>query len=432
MFKIRNMNVWMKQLLLFELYKIVIEMAYMLGVHAKYEYMHFGLDINIGKFWISNVIYLIFLVLLPRRNEKISGILKFFLTISVTPFISLYWLTNQPSLFAIYTAGMFIVLELILNIELPQYHFIELSSATCRAVLEGVFWIYVISVVYFCIKRGGVDIRAFSFDTIYALRSEKVSFGILGNYMVSWCAKVFFPIFLAYYAYCRKYVKAIVCVILQLLMYLCFGFKAYLIIIGLVLGMIVIGRYFKDTFKVLLTSLTCLAIPSCLVPLLYESKLIYLLNGTYTMRMLFEPAKIKFYYFEYFSSNFKLHFSEGLIGKLFILNYPYDEPIGFVITRYIAGENEISNSNTGIIADAFSNAGFGGMICVAVMLAIVLIAIGALSTDIPSYLLFAMLGYLCVCLNDNAFLTNLLTNGWLVFIVMIVFVNGALGKGRKK
>jgi hypothetical protein len=51
-------------------------------------------------------------------------------------------------------------------------------------------------------------------------------------------------------------------------------------------------------------------------------------------RLLFVPALIKFQHFEVFKNYLnKLYYSEGLIGKIFGINYPYSKASGFVVDR---------------------------------------------------------------------------------------------------
>lgn len=87
-------------------------------------------------------------------------------------------------------------------------------------------------------------------------------------------------------------------------------------------------------------------------------KISFKINNVYAMRMLFEPARIEYGYFDFFSSEKKLFFSEGLIGKAFDLNYPYDRPIGFVITNFLNGEDAVNNAIRGFWLIHMLNWGF--------------------------------------------------------------------------
>ena len=142
--------------------------------------------------------------------------------------------------------------------------------------------------------------------------------------------------------------------------------------------------------------------------------------------MLFEPARIQNGYFDFFSSNNKLFFSEGLIGKLFGLHYPYDNAIGFVITRHLNGIDAVSNSNTGVIADSFSQLGVPGIVIIAILMGAIIVLIKRICIYTPSYCITAMFFYPIFMWNDNPLLTNLLTNGLVLDIILLVLVEGAL------
>ena len=121
-----------------------------------------------------------------------------------------------------------------------------------------------------------------------------------------------------------------------------------------------------------------------------------------------------------------MFFSEGLIGKLFGLHYPYDDAIGFVITRHLNGIDAVSNSNTGVIADSFSQLGVPGIVIIAILMGAIILFIKKICIYTPSYCITAMFFYPIFMWNDNPLLTNLLTNGLVLDIALLILVEGVL------
>lgn len=66
------------------------------------------------------------------------------------------------------------------------------------------------------VKRGGVDSRALSFESIYSLRGEAYSQTALEGYLINWCTKALFPTLSIYFVYTKKYTKTIICFVLQI------------------------------------------------------------------------------------------------------------------------------------------------------------------------------------------------------------------------
>ena len=286
------------------------------------------------------------------------------------------------------------------------------------------------------VKRGGVDSRALSFESIYSLRGEAYSQTALEGYLINWCTKALFPTLSIYFVYTKKYTKTIICFVLQIFLYLCYGYKAYLLSAFFGIGLYILEKicwnFKKKTNLIPTMTFIVLLIPSYFSRMQnIIGKISFKINNVYAMRMLFEPARIEYGYFDFFSSEKKLFFSEGLIGKAFDLNYPYDRPIGFVITNFLNGEDAVSNANTGILADSYAELGILGILLIAILSGIMIGLIEKITYDLPIYVVIGILAYPIVMLNDNPLLTNLLTNGWLIDIFMLLLIEGAVKKNNK-
>lgn len=121
-----------------------------------------------------------------------------------------------------------------------------------------------------------------------------------------------------------------------------------------------------------------------------------------------------------------MFFSEGLIGKLFGLHCPYDDAIGFMITRHLNCIDAVSNSNTGVIAYSFSQLGVPETVIIAMLMDTIIVLSKRICIYTLSCCITAMFFYHFFMWNDNPLLTNLLTNGLVLDIALLILVEGVL------
>lgn len=423
---------FIKYAVIYLIYKILLEYTYVIGVSYWYSYLGFNYNPNIDKCILSYVIFGVLLFVLPRDLSINGQLLNTFFAVNTVPMLSFYWLANKQTSFTLYAVLFFLIFNKISKIHAkPLVIRIDRGHLKYNGIITAFFVIFVLSCFYMGVKRGGIDARSFSFSTIYELRAEGNGMNGLEAYLSNWCTKSLFPMLTIYYIYIKKYFRTFICMLCQIFMYLCYGYKAYLLAAILTLAIYYIGKYSFNKHKesnirnlfVFIIGL----VPCCLTTIKgLVGTICFGINNTYAMRMLYEPARIEHGYFEFFSQNNKLFFSEGLIGKLFGLHYPYDSAIGFVVTRYLNGQEAVSNSNTGIVADSYAQLGVWGILIIAVLAGCLIVVIKQICIHIPTYFIVAAFFYPVIMLNDNPLLTNLLTNGWILDICLLILIEGAL------
>ena len=421
-----------KYLALYTCYKVLLEYVYTIAVSYWYEYLGFPYTPNISKCIISYMLFWFLICTLDRRVTVNGILINSFFSICIIPMLSFYWLADKESLYIVYEVIFFLILNFISKRnKKPLVFSIGGKFNRYETIIQILFAGYVVLCVFFGLKQGGIDTRAFSFSSIYELRAEGTSINGVSSYILSWCAKSFFPMFLVYFLYLKQYLKVVICLFCQAFLYLCFGYKAYILSAVMTLAVYFIVK--KSVMEKHESNIgTMIIYFAALIPCALArlggilGAIGFSVNNTFAMRMLFEPARIQNGYFDFFSSNNKLFFSEGLIGKLFGLHYPYDNAIGFVITKHLNGIDAVSNSNTGVIADSFSQLGVQGIVIIAMLMGAIIVLIKRICIYTPSYCITAMFFYPIFMWNDNPLLTNLLTNGLVLDIILLVLVEGAL------
>jgi oligosaccharide repeat unit polymerase len=405
------------------LYKVVIELIYVLRISPLYGYTGLRLNIDIISFVISNFYLLILIRLMPKDKRKPSTFLYLiFLLFLTIPTISYYWLNGKSHIYTFFVVLSCVVVSFILK--LKRIYIVE-DLKYAKIALRLFFIFYVLITFYLVIIRGGIDLRALNFMTIYQIRAETSLPGGLG-YLLNWSAKVFSPFFFAYFYYKSNKKGLLIVLILQLLLYLSFGFKAYLFSIGMLILCIYASKNnkFETTFT---NSFTGLIFGSILVDILGITGS---LRNSLPFRMVFVPAQIQFQYFEFFQNREKMFFADGIIGRLLSVESQFDVPVPYVISSYFH-DGAVSNSNTGIFSDAYANGGFINMFLFAVLFGIILYLIDSLSNKVPQNVVVAAFSYIMFVLNDNSLLTALLTGGIGLMMVLLMLFNAQISSKKQ-
>lgn len=406
------------------IYKFSIEIVYIFLISPVYSYMNLELNMNISKFLLSSIY--VFIIVFNSPKNKITPSTYFFLTMEffiIIPTLSYYWLNDMSSTYTFFLAISSLVVTLVLKVKLKPF---TIKNRAAIITLKGIFVLYVLSTVYIILSRGGVDLRALNFDSVYELRSEYNLIGFMG-YLANWSAKVFCPFYLGYF-YLQKNYKGVVFVsILQVLMYLSFGNKAFLFSLGIIfLNLLYVkrGKYIKE-MSLTMSGLNLLAL------VLSSFNITDTLQRAVPYRLVFIPAQIQYYYYEFFADNRKLLFADNIFGRIFSIENPFGKNISFIIGDLFYRTGAGINANTGIFADAYANGGFFLMIFISIVFGILLAIVDASTTRIPIYMVVGALSYIMFVINDAPLLTTLITGGMFIMIIMLIILNSSLNFDKR-
>lgn len=364
---------------------------------------------------------LLIVIASPKYKKYPSSYLYLIIEVIILiPTLSYFWMNYKSINYMLWEVISAIVIAFILHLKRYPIHIEKEKIASTLLGLLFIFYIFIS--IYLIIVRGGIDPRAFSFEEIYSLRAENKITGILG-YFVNWCTKAFFPFFFMYYFYKKKHIYLIIMSVLQILFYLSFGNKAFLLSLGFLLFMLFIMKMSKNIARDFIGSMTLANIAAYLLDVLNISKF---LRDVLPFRLLFVPAMGQFQYYEYFIIYDKLYFSEGKIGRLLSIPYKYEYPIGVIVNQYFRGKDFFSNGNTGIFSYAFADAGIIGMIAMAIIVGLIFWTIDSTTSKLPVYITVCAMSYACVVLNDTGLLISLMTGGIMVTMILLFVFNSAI------
>lgn len=390
-------------------YKITFELTYYYVISPTYSYYGLGVDVSLYKFIVSNFFFILMILLIPKsRNLPSTYLINLLFVTTIIPINSYFWLTNQSTNYAFYVFLSLITISVLLrNRKRFRIPLIKKETNYTPRILTITFVLSAILLGGFIIKFGGVDSRSFNLNMVYDLRKE-LSYSGVWIYITNWLGKALIPILIIASIYRKKKLMLLIGVIMQLVLYGSTGHKTFLLSIGLIITFyFYISKGSQPSIFSKLYSIVLLI--SIMFIKLFKNNI---LMSLFSVRMLSIPAWLNFIHFDFFSVNQKLHFSEGLIGKIFNLEYPYTIPSTYLVSPTGA------NANTGFLADAYDNGGVFAMLIFSFILSLLLIYIDSLSIKRSNVFIYTMFFiYPIIILNDSAFLTALLTSGIIIILI---------------
>lgn len=402
------------KIILFGVLIFSLWLSYCLVLSPMYSYSHLTYRPNVIKFAISIICVIVTLLGLPSDSERPSTFLYYiFYTVTYIPTVTYFWLNDQPTLYLLYETICFFIIAAILR---RKVNGLQIATHTAIFTIQLILIVYILSSLLLVVQNGGIHLNAIISD-LYLVRSENKISGFSG-YLLNWCAKSFMPFFFVYFYIKKKWIGVLITCILQVLLFVSFGFKAFLMAIMMLIGISYLMRTpesFNRTWMIVLITgnILCTLCAKYITP-----KLI----NIFTYRTLFLPAQGQFEYYDFFTHNDFLFFSEGSIGKLLGMQYPYTESIGRVVNSYIFAGAKISNGNTGALSYGFADLGFCGMLLAAVTISIIFLIVDSITKKMPVLIPVCAMSYQIFALNDNNVLICLNTGGifWTIIVLMLL------------
>lgn len=409
-FKIKKQDIYSFIFLI--TYKLALDFVYLNFIHKLFAYSGFVLEFNYGKYLLSILYFLLIYLAVPKDSKKPSSIfLQLHLIIMIMPMLTLYSFENESGLFMMW-CNIFFIMECIILRLAPNLKFIKIKNSN-KLISLLVIGLSLFVYGSMIIANGFPSLKALNFLNVYDVRSY-VRYPFLMGYLVPWQAKIINP-FLITISYIKKSKNMLfVALLMQLLIYLITAHKSFIFIPLAIF--IVIKILSKRDF---------LPVGSLLAPIgVAFAYLNYRIFRTLTIpsifirRLLFVPAQLKFNYYDFFSKNSLLYFSEGLLGNITGIKSPYLDKASNLI-GYIYGGNIDINANSGYLADAYANMGIFGMFIISILLIVIFVVIDSLSIRIGKEIVIGLSMFSVLSLNDGALLTSLLTGGLLLLIIIL-------------
>lgn len=262
---------------------------------------------------------------------------------------------------------------------------------------------------------------SFSFFDIYDRRIEtktEFSQNRLLNYYNSLFAGLMVPFAAIYAAARNKYIFFFLSIFSSIICFGVFGGKGVLLSPFLAFFF---TKFFLllnlNGYKFLLICITIFCI-FCLIEIFLIST--GYLNLYFFRRMFYVPAKLSFWYFEYFSNNQLFYMSDSIFGQFFTSNSPdYDK------ARTIGGNylgNYQSHANSNIWSSAYADFGFIGIPIFSMLAGLITKFINEVYKIKQSIIIIVYSFFVGLVWAQTSLNTSLLSNGIFFGILLMLFV----------
>jgi hypothetical protein len=409
------------------LYKIVLDIYFMFVVSHYWQVDGLVCRPSADRFLVSWIVYIIgYWSILKVVNYIVSVFLHLQWVLIIAPMIVLFGMQQEHSFIYLIVVLMVLILQVQVGKKNHRMRAISLAEGRIRpyctitcCILIAAIWIIMV------VWNNFEGLKAFNITYIYEMRSHLV-FPPMFGYLVSWITRAILPWIFVLGLFKKNVFLILYSCIFQALYYMVLGYKSILLIMGIVFII-----YLLSTYRILIVG-TYIGLISGIVlgticgfvEKFSGATASLLFNGILGERTLFIPALIKFQFYDFFSHFPKIHFADGMIGKLFSEANLYKYGSGIIVYAYNNGGSLAVESNTGYLGDSYAQLGFVGMMLIGAMVILLVRFISGYCKHVPEQFLCCVAGCIAVVLNDSAFFTALMTGGIGIWIMMLLLYTG--------
>ena len=418
-----------KQLCFFCLYRILLSLVYAKGVVPTYGYLGFSANMNYITDLICWQIFLIYSIRLINIGQEET------VTFSKTTVYTLFLLIYTPFSVAV-SYGMYdrsfivanniywFVLIFFLAVRskrklkpIPRFLAGDLKIGERFVNIFGFVSLIVIGLISWKYTRFRINL---SILNVYDLRSEALNYNLPGlvRYLFGW-TRIINSICLCISLIRRKKIMSLVYFFNQVLSFGIDGMKSsmFILILDILIYIMYRKNMYRNSFNLLAFGFNAASVGALLEMLVLHSKwFVYLIF----YRMEFLPVNISSQFYDFFTTHEPDYFRSSFL-RLFGAKSPY-ERINYMISG-IYGGDYASQANNGLISDAITNMGYIGIIIMPVILILFFRFFDRCSQGINKYLVLTLGIYCAMTMSNMFFLPNLLTGGWLVALVIVMFID---------
>lgn len=405
--KIEKGTVWAFLSLI--LFKIVLDLSYYFVISPVWSYAKFTLDFNSLKLVESYLLLFIIFILMPKSSKKLSNILVWLLILlSYIPMLTIFTFKDEARIYMYAVTAFWIVVFLLMR--MPSISLAPLKqSGVIRYFIFICLGVIVFLMVY---KYLGLSFN-FNLTRVYDIRSQYVGAEIpLAGYLFTWMAYIVNPIFFALFIRKRKWFPVVLIVLLQTLLFSVTGNKTYLFALLFVLALMWVIRR-KNPLAYMGIGLAGIVLLGMLSYWVIDDVWI---SSIFARRTLLVPAQLSFFYYDFFSKHELVSLSASRLG--FFLNYPYHLNPPHLMGEIYFNQPQMG-ANNGVVGDAYMNFGFIGLALWGILLAIILKLVDSCSKRVDFRVGVAAIAMPAVTLTNSALLTNLVTHGLLLALLLL-------------
>ncbi len=411
--------IWYLSLVLF---RIVLDYVYVEFMHRVFmlSYLSFDYQFDMMQYLISWGLYLVAIVLVKKRIKLYSDFFfLLFLLIQIAPLTSIYGLDNDKALFpVVVTVVSFFVIYIVVYSRSKRIHIPIIKNA--NSLLLAVSVVLIVYLVMWSIITGAIRNFNLDFTRVYEFRmvnSKLMDLGPLA-YINIWVYKFFMLFLFCYFLYKQRFWMAVIVFLVQTYFY---GITAHKAVFFYPFLCLIVWVVFHRTNKAIFLVNSFMAV--ILVAYLIYDLTAYSRPATMMIRrVFFVQPRLTFEWFDFFSRNPHVFWSDKILS--FIFKYPYesDVAIPYVVGTYLLSPDLCANN--GFISSGYAHAGIAGVMLYSVLLGVIIRLFDQLIfRGLPLWFVACLTAIPTWALNASDLFTVLLSHGLLLSYLILVSID---------
>lgn len=393
------------------LLRVALELSYVFFVNPYFSYLGLTLRLDVFKYVESWIIYFSLIMAFPRVFLRASDYMMTYLLYSFLAPLLVFYALADASREHLYYVLLSVVLVAVFREGKPfRFKFVRYG----RILAYLLIFSGCIIVTGWLIARGGFNTFNLNLALVYDIREEVAQAtgqGIMG-YLNIWTFKVFGPTLLAVFLWKRNYVLASFMVGLHIVW---FGISTNRSILFFPFLVIFLWTWFRRSRSLLFVPFGMFIVVSFSY-LFYFFAADSFLPSLTIRRAFFSPALNTFSYYEFFSENQLIYWSNSVTSAF--ISYPYDLSPAMMIGDHRGTDSNVNNS---FLSTGYMHAGVIGVVLYGVICGFLFRIYDSLSyKGVPPWVAVASLIVPTHSLLTSAdLLTALLTHGVAVSMIVL-------------
>nr|HIL76351.1 hypothetical protein [Rhodospirillales bacterium] len=395
-------------------FRLLLDISYLNVISPRYEYAGFYVNFSVVNYCLSWLIYLFTFANVNDRMRKVSD--YFFVTAFlsvIAPLTSLFGLDSTRPIFPVLVVMLSIfVIYSITRVRLLSFTRLPVvrNGRRMAIFISSLFVTFLFAWYYIAGVKFNLDL-----SKVYEFREDNAELSSKGllAYTNNWTYKIFNIFLIGFALHYKKYWLVLLLVCVQIYFFAATAHKSVLFLPLMVLG---IWFYFRKTNSLVIIPIVFSGIILTTLASYYLLGDIWL-SSLFSRRVFFVPAHLTFVYFDFFSNNTQVFWSNSVLSRF--ITYPYDTSISHVIGHYLGKENMAANN--GFIASGFAHAGLFGVFLYSLIVGLILRFINDVTRNLmPIWLAVG----LCIIplrnlLISSDLFTVMLTHGFIAALILI-------------
>ena len=412
---------------------LVATMIYKIALDASFFLIQ--MEMPPGGYWyiplwkavIGLIWCLIFFVSIRHTLHRASSFFLYLTyMVQIIPLTTVYVMEDESSVFYFSICiGFLLCIFLVNHVKDPEIH-IE-SETFSRLTLPFFVILTVLLMIHIYLRNGPPQSIYLSFDDVYELRgSGWFQIGKYFNYIMDYARLVFIPFCIAVSIRRGNHFAVLPLSGILVLLYLYSGNKIILFSVPLVIICTYWAKRENACHEVFIAlSLLCILTAAGNYDYyLAKNKSSFLLHGMYELiirRCLFVPARLKFYYYDFFCKNPHI----GLSGIFPTWLVPVKNPYPVTSVPFLIGAQYFNaprmHADTGFLAEGFERFGHIGTLLEFLVLAFLLKQMDHFQNRHDYMLTIGLFVFPVYALTEGQLLSSLVLGSWMWIVFILLF-----------